>query len=92
MLLITHFWLVPMGTAMFRLPSCDQSSDFETFNCVDGYKNTRAASTSAYLPQLKICFQSFFMLITVQPFALASSYRACGKVPTLVSGNPCAGP
>src|SRR5215468_3214684 len=40
----------------------------------------------------KICFQSFFMLITVQPFFFASSYRACVKVPTLVFGSPCAGP
>jgi hypothetical protein len=36
--------------------------------------------------------QSFFMLITVQPFFFASSYSAGGKVPTLVSGRPCAGP
>ena len=36
-----------------------------------------------------IRFQSFFMLITVHPFFLASSYSACVKAPTLVSGNPC---
>ena len=42
----------------------------------------------AYLSQAKMCFPSFFMLITVQPFALASSYKVWGKVPTLVSGKP----
>jgi hypothetical protein len=46
----------------------------------------------AYFSQEKICFQSFFMLMTVQPLALASSYKAWLKVPTLVSGNPAAGP
>ncbi len=45
-----------------------------------------------HFSQENICFQSFFMLMTVQPLALASSYNACVKVPTLVSGNPCAGP
>ena len=40
----------------------------------------------------KITFQSFFMLMTVQPFFVASSYRACVNVPTLVSGRPVAGP
>ena len=37
-------------------------------------------------------FQSFFILMTVQLFFFASSYSACVKVPTLVSGNPLAGP
>jgi hypothetical protein len=37
-------------------------------------------------------FQSFFMLITTQPFCLASSMSAWEKVPTLVSGKPFAGP
>src|SRR5262245_9324206 len=36
--------------------------------------------------------QSFFMLITVQPSFFASSYSACVKVPTLLSGKPSAGP
>src|SRR5208283_1610459 len=49
-------------------------------------------AASNYFSQENICFQSFFMLITVQPFALASSYKACVKVPTLESGSPCAGP
>jgi hypothetical protein len=40
----------------------------------------------------KIRFQSFFMLITVQPSFFASSYSACVKVPTLLSGRPWAGP
>src|SRR5664279_340667 len=79
-------------TVMIRLPSYDQSSDLETFKCVDGYNHTLAASLLAHFSQLKICLQSFFMLITVQPLALASSYRDCGKAPTLVSGNLCAGP
>jgi hypothetical protein len=40
----------------------------------------------------KMRFQSFFMLITVQPSFFASSYSACVKVPTLLSGRPWAGP
>jgi hypothetical protein len=32
-----------------------------------------------------MCFQSFFMLMTHQPLALASSYSTRVKVPTLVS-------
>src|SRR5215475_8253059 len=40
----------------------------------------------------KIRFQSFFMLMTGQSLLFASSYRVCVKAPTLVSGNPCAGP
>jgi hypothetical protein len=45
-----------------------------------------------YGSNVKIFFQSFFMLITVQPFFMASSWSACVKVPTLVSGSPWAGP
>ena len=37
-------------------------------------------------------FQSSFMEMTNQPRALASSYRACVKVPTSDAGRPCAGP
>src|SRR5262245_29570427 len=40
----------------------------------------------------KMRFQSFFMLITVDPSFFASSYSACVKVPTLLSGRPWAGP
>ena len=47
---------------------------------------------SAHFSQAKIRFQSFFMLMTNQPFDLASSYSAWVKVPTLVSGSPWAGP
>ena len=36
----------------------------------------------------KTRFQSFFMLMTVQPFDFASSYSACVNAPTLVSGKP----
>ena len=39
-----------------------------------------------------MCFQSFFMLMTIQPSFRASLSSACVKVPTLVSGNPRAGP
>ena len=42
--------------------------------------------------KVKIRFQSFFMLITNQPLFFASSYSASVKAPTLVSGNPSAGP
>jgi hypothetical protein len=40
----------------------------------------------------KMRFQSFFMLITVQARAFASAISAWLNVPTLVSGNPPAGP
>jgi hypothetical protein len=40
----------------------------------------------------KMRFQSFFMLMMVQPCFFAMSYIAWLKVPTLVFGNPCAGP
>jgi hypothetical protein len=40
----------------------------------------------------KIRAQSFFMLITIQPFLFASSISDSGKVPNLVSGSPLAGP
>ena len=45
-----------------------------------------------HLSNEKMVFQSFFMLMTVQPFFFASSYSAWVKVPTLVLGSPCAGP
>ena len=62
-----------------------------------------AASTRKDLPseslqglasssKAKMRFQSSLMLMTVQPFFCASSYSACGNVPTLVSGRPFAGP
>jgi hypothetical protein len=47
---------------------------------------------SAYGSNAKIRFQSFFMLMTIQPFCFASSYSAWVKVPTLVAGSPWAGP
>ena len=40
----------------------------------------------------KMRFQSFFMLITVQPSFFASSYKSSVNVPTLVLGKPLAGP
>jgi hypothetical protein len=43
-------------------------------------------------PSAKMVFQSFFMLITVQPSALAVSSSAWLKVPILLSGSPSAGP
>jgi hypothetical protein len=46
---------------------------------------------SAYGSNTNTRFQSFFMLMTVQPSCFASSYSAWVKVPTLVSGNPWAG-
>ena len=47
---------------------------------------------SFHCSNAKIFFQSFFMLMTTQPFFFASSYRACVNVPTFVSGNLWAGP
>lgn len=35
--------------------------------------------------------QSFFMLMTIQPFFCASSYSDCVNMPTLVAGSPCVG-
>jgi hypothetical protein len=40
----------------------------------------------------KMVFQSFFILITIHPFLLASAMRASEKVPTWVSGRPPPGP
>jgi hypothetical protein len=46
-----------------------------------------------YFPELlhfskaKIRFQSFFVLMTVQPLLFASSYNDCGKVPILVAAS-----
>jgi hypothetical protein len=45
-----------------------------------------------YCSNPKTRFQSFFMLMTTQSCFVASSYNAWVKVPTLVSGSPCAGP
>ena len=47
---------------------------------------------NAYASNAKIRFQSLFMLITGHPFAFASLYSAGVNVPTLLSGNPMAGP
>jgi hypothetical protein len=39
----------------------------------------------------KIVFQSFFMLMTVQPCFFVSWFNFVAKVPTLLSGGPRAG-
>src|ERR1043166_7126319 len=44
-------------------------------------------ATNIHRSNGKITFQSFFILMTVQSFFFASSYSACVKVPTFVSGN-----
>ena len=44
------------------------------------------------MPSAKMVFQAFFILITVQPSALAVSISAWLKVPILLSGRPSAGP
>jgi hypothetical protein len=51
-----------------------------------------AAESKAFYSNAKMRFQSFFMLITVQLLAFASSISDWSNVPTLVSGNPPAGP
>jgi hypothetical protein len=43
-------------------------------------------SAGGYGSNAKICFQSFFMLITVQPFCFASASKASEKVPTFDFG------
>jgi hypothetical protein len=53
---------------------------------------TSALSLRGHGSNAKMRFQSFFMLMTTQPHCFASSYSACVKVPTLVSGSPWAGP
>src|SRR5215831_232607 len=50
------------------------------------------ATIKAHYSNGKTRFQSFFMPITFQPFFFASSSSAGVKVPTLLSGRPCAGP
>ncbi len=54
--------------------------------------NVAARPARAAYSKAKMRFQSVFMLMTVQPFFVASSYSAGVKVPTLVSGRFCAGP
>ena len=44
------------------------------------------------MPSAKIVFQSSFMLMTIQPSALAVSISAWPKVPIWLSGRPSAGP
>ena len=53
---------------------------------------TRYHAFIAPYSKLKMRFQSFFMLITVQCRVFASSISDSAKVPTLVSGSPPAGP
>ena len=67
-----------------RISSCGHRSD-ELLDCVGRGRADHGSNA-------KIRFQSRFMLITVQPFFFASSYSACVKVPTLLSGRPVAGP
>ena len=43
-------------------------------------------------PSAKMVFQSCFLLITVQPSALAVSISSWLKAPILLSGSPSAGP
>ena len=52
----------------------------------------RGHMTSRGYSNAKTRFQSFFMLITVHPFFLASSKSDCVNVPTWLSGRPLAGP
>ena len=52
----------------------------------------RAIHFAFFTSPAKMVFQSFFMLITVQPLALAVSIKAWENVPTLVSGRPPVGP
>src|SRR3954462_6174488 len=52
----------------------------------------REAANLDHVSNAKTRFQSSFMLMTDQPRVLASSIRGWEKVPTLVSGNPPAGP
>jgi hypothetical protein len=59
-----------------------------TVGCpVSANKRHRAPYSKA-----KTRFQSFFMLMTIQPFFFASSSSAAAKVPNLLSGRPRAGP
>src|SRR5271170_2543366 len=56
------------------------------------HKPSLGSASSAHFSKAKMCFQSFFILMTVQPCFFAMSYISWLKVPTLVSGSPCAGP
>jgi len=72
------------GSAAFVCASAMRRWDF--------FFDTAIGDAPAHFSNAKIRFQSSFMLITTQPFFFASSYRACVKVPTLLSGSPRAGP
>jgi hypothetical protein len=62
----------------------------EAFNVANG--DAQASTHGLHGAAGKIVFQSFLMLMTVQPFFFASSASARENVPTLVSGKPLAGP
>jgi hypothetical protein len=49
-------------------------------------------SSPRHSSKAKMRFQSFFMLMAIQPSFFASSKSDWVKVPTLVWGNPFAGP
>jgi hypothetical protein len=51
-----------------------------------------AIPVTDYFSKAKMRFQSFFMLMTIQPSFFASSLSASVKMPTFVSGRPWAGP
>jgi hypothetical protein len=58
--------------------------------CYSSFFTSRGVQHHCY--HAKIRFQSFFMLMTVQPCFFASSYSAWVNVPIFVSGSPFAGP
>src|SRR5260370_11307756 len=47
-----------------------------------------AIPVTDYFSKAKMRFQSFFMLMTIQPSFFASSLSASVKMPTFVSGRP----
>ncbi len=72
--------------------------DLKAQNCFHGHFSLppKVAGNSGRPPprysNAKMRFQSSFMLTTIQPCFLATSYISWLKVPTDVFGNPCAGP
>jgi hypothetical protein len=52
---------------------------------------TVPSTLATFYEVVKIVFQSFFMLMTVQPCFFVSWFNFLAKVPTLLSGGPRAG-
>ena len=83
----------PLSLAPTGLPVCAcGSAAIGGFHLALPHRRGAGLLSSDFPQKAKIRFQSVFMLITIQPRFFASSCSAWVKLPTRVSGSPCAGP